>query len=126
MKQAFFGSMSILLALLAVASLGFAYEKADYEKLIQTNNCRNCDLTSAPLSRLDLSYADLRGSWLTYANFYKATLFKAKLPRSNNFRGANFVGAMWVDGAICREGSVGTCTCRPGDYGDDPCDSDVK
>ena len=126
MKQAFFGLVSILVSLLAVVSFGHAYEKADYDKLILTNNCRNCDLTKAPLSRLDLSNADLRGSLLTYANFYKTTLYKAKLPRPEFFRGANFTGAMWIDGAICREGSVGTCTCRPGDYGDHPCDAAEK
>ena len=120
MKKIFFG-----LALLLFSSATQAYDKLDYETLIQTNSCQKCDLTKAPLSRLDLSHADLRGALLTYANFYKATLYKAKLPRPKNFRGANFVGAMWIDGAICREGSIGTCTCKPGDFGDDGCDGPV-
>jgi len=126
MKKIFFGLTILLMSLSGAWDTAVAYEKADYEKLIQTNNCRNCDLTAAPLSKLDLSNADLRGSWLMYANFYKATLYRAKLPSPRHFRGANFRGAMWIDGAICREGSIGTCTCQPGDFGDHPCESTEK
>lgn len=109
---------------ISIHSSVLAYNRKHYIKLLETKVCINCDLTFAPLSRIDLTGADLRGSLLMYATFKQSTLFKAKLPSSKNYKGANFTGAMWVDGGICQIGSYGTCTCYGEDQGGSSCEVD--
>lgn len=107
--------VATLLILLQLSSV-YAYNKSHYYRLLTTNSCRNCDLYGAPLSKIDLTGADLTGATLTAATFKKATLYKAKLPDKSDYRYADFTGAMWTNGQICREGSIGKCTCNPNDY----------
>lgn len=86
-----------------------AYNKRHWENLIRTKCCQNCKLDRAPLSNINLTGADLSGSDLTNANFKQATLFEVKLPDPEKYVGANFSGAMWIDGTICKPGSIGFC-----------------
>jgi len=80
----------------------------DYYKLIRTLDCRNCDLYKAPLANIDLSGADISGSNLFKADLRQATLIGAKI-NDVNFRKALLTGAVWIDGNVCKSGSVGKC-----------------
>lgn len=60
-----------------------AANEADIQRLINTNECRGCDLHEADLRRLDLSNADLEGADLEGANFYYANLDGANLSDAN-------------------------------------------
>ena len=86
-----------------------AYKRRHWEQLLNTKCCQNCNLNKAPLLRIDLTDADLRGSDLRGANFKQATLYKVLLPDPEMYHGADFSGAMWVDGRICKPGSIGFC-----------------
>lgn len=86
-----------------------AFSRRDWERLMNTGCCRNCRLFKAPLSRIDLTKADMRGSDLRGADFKQATLYKALLPQPELYQGADFSGAMWLDGRICKKGSIGHC-----------------
>ncbi len=76
--------------------------------LRRANKCVGCYLSNARLSGMDLTNADLRGANLIGATLIRATLYGANL-RGAKLAGANFSGALWVDGSICRVGSVGRC-----------------
>ena len=67
------------------------------------NVCAGCDLVGAPLNGVDLDGKNLAGANLSYANLRGAIL------NNTNLAGANLSGATWVDGTICREGSIGYC-----------------
>jgi len=86
-----------------------AYNRRHWERLIQTKCCQRCALVKAPLSRIDLTDADLRESDLRGADFKQATLYKVLLPDPEMYHGADFSGAMWVDGRICKKGSISYC-----------------
>ena len=53
-----------------------AFDDGDLKKLLETNECRNCDLENA-----NLTEANLEGVNLTNANMKKANLRKAILTR---------------------------------------------
>lgn len=103
------------LILMFVFSLDvFSYSSMDFDRLLRTNSCKKCDLEGAPLSGANLTGADMSGSSLRGANLQKATLYRAILPSRKYWIGTNFSGAMWIDGEICRQGSIGRCICRSG------------
>ncbi|MFH2131142.1 MAG: pentapeptide repeat-containing protein, partial [bacterium] len=85
------------------------YKRWQWDQLLRTKCCRNCILVKAPLSRIDLTDADLRGADLRGADFKQATLLNVRLPEPEKYRGADFSGAMWVDGRICKPGSISFC-----------------
>ncbi len=101
----------------------FAYNELDFGRLLRTGNCRKCNLDGAPLSGANLTGSDLRGSSIRGANLQKATLYKASLPSPRMYIGTNFTGAMWVDGGICRSGSISKCVCHKGDWSDPKLDA---
>ncbi len=82
--------------------------KRNIDTLLRTNRCVNCYLAYAKLSGIDLTDADLRGSNLIGTTFIRATLLRANLAGAK-LAGANFSGAQWIDGSICRVGSIGQC-----------------
>lgn len=60
-------------------------------------------LVGANLSKTDLRYANLKNADLSYADLTGALLAGANL---NNVQLSN---AIWVDGQVCKKGSVGSC-----------------
>ena len=64
----------------------------NFQKLVKTNRCPDCDLAGAVLNRVDLSGADLRGANLAGARLYLAGLSGADL-RNANLQGAGLGGA---------------------------------
>ncbi|NIA04593.1 MAG: hypothetical protein GWP11_01325 [Proteobacteria bacterium] len=64
----------------------------NFQKLVKTNRCPDCDLAGAVLNRVDLSGADLRGANLAGARLYLAGLSGADL-RNANLQGAALGGA---------------------------------
>jgi uncharacterized protein YjbI with pentapeptide repeats len=111
----------------------FAFVPEDLERLKSTNNCPGCDLRSADLhgARLkqavleganlmgaNLEGADLQGAVLDDASLEKAVLKKAILSGASldhatiddaDLNGALLDDTIWVDGKICKKGSVGVC-----------------
>ena len=57
----------------------WAHNKDDYQTLISTNKCVECDLTGVNLAGADLSNANLTGADLTGANLFKVNLSGTKL-----------------------------------------------
>ena len=99
----------LIVSILFGASDIAAYNKRHWELLRRTKCCQTCQLREAPLSRIDLTEADMREADLRGADFRQATLYKAVLPKPEMYHGANFTGAMWVDGRICKKGSISHC-----------------
>jgi uncharacterized protein YjbI with pentapeptide repeats len=64
----------------------------NFQRLVETNSCRDCDLAGAVLNRVDLSGADLEGANLAGAQLYLATLVGANL-KNANLQGAALGGA---------------------------------
>lgn len=111
----------------------FAFVPEDLERLTATNNCPGCDLRNADLhgARLkqavleganlmgaNLEGADLQGAVLDDAGMEKAVLKKAILSGASldhatiddaDLNGALLDDTTWVDGKICKKGSVGVC-----------------
>jgi uncharacterized protein YjbI with pentapeptide repeats len=71
-------ALTFMLCLLGMA-LGGAYDRADMDKLRQTNACPGCNLSRANLHKAELSGADLSGTNLSRANLHKAELSGADL-----------------------------------------------
>jgi uncharacterized protein YjbI with pentapeptide repeats len=71
-------------------------------------NLTGANLSGANLHGSYLGNAILTGANLSNANLYLATLTNANLTGAN-LTGANLSGAAWVDGAICKTPSIGTC-----------------
>lgn len=96
--------MKILISVILIFTGGaFAYDQKHLYLLYNTNICASCDLVGAPFQNADLSSKNLAGANLSYANLRDANLSGTILA------GANLSGATWVDGTICREGSIGYC-----------------
>ena len=85
----------------------FIYGQA-FHRLIETNQCPNCDLYKAPLAGANLTGANLAGANLTKADLQNATLYRANLSGAT-FKKANLDGAIWMDGTVCQKGSLGYC-----------------
>jgi len=66
-----------------------------------------------------MSDANLAGSRLSWTKLTDADLSRANLTGANlasaELAGAKLSGATWVDGKICKEGSVGGCKTEPGE-----------
>ncbi|MEQ8537682.1 MAG: pentapeptide repeat-containing protein [Coleofasciculus sp. D1-CHI-01] len=74
-----------------------AFNQKDLDQLLETNDCRFCDLRDADLSGTELSGAILSGADLSGANLAEANLSGAKLIDAQligtNLSGANLIGA---------------------------------
>ncbi len=68
---------------------------------------RNARMKGAGLRGADLTNADLTGADLSYANLEGARLGGAVLDQ------ARLDNAIWIDGSVCRAGSVGRCLTGP-------------
>jgi hypothetical protein len=88
--------VSLTLTLLTTNSAE-AFNQKDLDQLLETNDCRFCDLRDADLSGTDLSGAILSGADLSDANLADANLSNAKLIDAQligtNLSGANLIGA---------------------------------
>lgn len=93
---------SILVTSLLTATAAHAESPDDMRRLLQTNECQNCDLSEADLSALDLREANLQGANLSGANLLDAQLTRADLRGadlsyafllSTKLTGANLQGA---------------------------------
>ncbi|PNK13109.1 low-complexity protein [Cylindrospermopsis raciborskii S01] len=75
--------MILILFLVSSFSLGtspsYAYSQSDLDRLLETRECPECDLSDADLSDADLSRDDLRRADLDGANLYGANLYGANL-----------------------------------------------
>jgi uncharacterized protein YjbI with pentapeptide repeats len=83
---------SLLLASMGLAQPSIAANPAQVRQLLQTGECRGCDLTRANLRNANLRDAQLNGANLTGANLSGANLTEADL-NSATLRGANLAGA---------------------------------
>lgn len=63
----------------------------------------NAKMKGINLQSADLTYADLTNSDLSYANLRGSNMGGAKIS------GARFDKAIWIDGTVCRLGSLGRC-----------------
>lgn len=127
-----------VLCLLLMGSVVHAFNQADFDKLVATNQCAQCDLSGANLtwlvmhnqdlnasnmSKADLSGTDLSGTDIDGANLAGADLRNANLSgadlsstdlRGANLSGANLTGTNFdgakLDNAIWSNGQ----TCKPG------------
>ena len=72
MKRFFFGLC--LFFFVAVSWEVDAWDQIDYQRLMATKNCVNCDLTAAYLSEANLSGTDLTEAYLFYTNLSAADL----------------------------------------------------
>ena len=80
------------------ASSAYAFDPADLQKLMDTNECVKCDLSGANLSGANLAYADLNG-----ANLAGADLESARLGRFD-LRGATLCNTIMPDGSVIYNG----------------------
>jgi uncharacterized protein YjbI with pentapeptide repeats len=93
MKRFFVLIVAVVSVLFGLATApAYAFNSADLTKLQSTNQCKDCDLSGATLTGVnlmgaDLERANLRGADLTDANLSGADLEKA------NLLGANLTGA---------------------------------
>ena len=101
-----------VVCLLGIGQAG-AWNQADLDKLLETKECKGCDLSGALLYGEDLSGADLRGANLLAAQMPGANLSDANLSGANlhqaDLTNANLIWATWTDGRQCSEGSIGEC-----------------
>jgi len=86
--------------------------RKNFQQLMETNSCPNCDLSGVVLNRVDLSGANLEGANLAGAKLYLANLTGTNLKNANlqgtalggadltdaDLRGANLTGAI-MEGA---------------------------
>ncbi len=89
-------SAQLFCANLSFADLSFAN--------LSDANLSGADLSDANLNSADLSGADLRDADLRDANLSFA-----------NLSDANLSGAIWVNGKVCKEGSIGECIQESGE-----------
>ncbi len=71
-------------------------------------NFRYANLRSAVLTDANLRWTDLRGANMESANLEGADLLGANIA-GMKYKSARLSGARWVNGIICRPGSVGVC-----------------
>jgi uncharacterized protein YjbI with pentapeptide repeats len=131
------GVLSILVLIALVLSLtpisSSAFVPEDLERLKESKKCPGCDLRGADLRGLNLSDSNLEGANLMGANLEgvsledstlddasceKANLRNAKLHGASmdhatvdeaDFKGAYLQDVVWIDGRICKKGSIGVC-----------------
>jgi uncharacterized protein YjbI with pentapeptide repeats len=93
----------VLVVAVALVSFGlatspaYAFNQADLTKLQSTNYCKDCDLSQAVLTGVNLTNADLERANLTGADLTGANLVGADLEKANlgtaNLSDANLLGA---------------------------------
>jgi uncharacterized protein YjbI with pentapeptide repeats len=102
MKKLTFITISLCLSLIFPNNIK-AENFEDLNKLLQTKQCENCDLSDAGLAMSDLKGANLRGANLVGADLSRANLTGADLSGANlsnaSFFGSNLSGAN-LSGAI--------------------------
>lgn len=81
-------SSVVLFLMLALGSSVAAANPNHVRRLLETNACPGCDLSSADLRGANLRGADLRSANLSYADLRGADLTEADL------RGANLYGVL--------------------------------
>ncbi len=110
-----------------------AFVPEDIDLLKESKKCPGCDLRGADLRSLNLAGANLEGANLMGANLEgvnleKATLDDASCEKTNfrnsklqgasmdhatieeaDFKGADLQDVVWIDGRVCKKGSIGTC-----------------
>ena len=125
-----------VLAVLLVAGMSlacFAFVPDDLETLKVSKKCPGCDLRGADLRGLRLDGSNLEGANLMGANLEgvsleDAILDDASCEKSNlrnarlhgasmdhatideaDFTGADLQDVTWIDGRVCKKGSIGVC-----------------
>lgn len=128
-------SMSVLIAL-AISMMpasSSAFVPEDLERLKESKKCPGCDLRGANLRGLNLTDSNLEGANLMGSNLEgvtledailddasleKANLRNAKLHGASmdhaivdeaDFKGADLQDVTWIDGRVCKKGSIGVC-----------------
>lgn len=91
----FLASLPIL-PIVFLSSSAQAFNPEQLAQFLKTNQCQNCDLSNAPLDRLNLSGANLQG-----ANLSNALLTGTNLSNAN-LQGANVQGANLNDAYLYR------------------------
>lgn len=133
----FYFSSTLFLAFFSL-NPSFAFNEKDLARLLQSNECKFCNLHSANLSGANLSGSQLSNSVLTHANLSGANLSRANLSGAfltnanlsganladafmvdanlsdvnlsdTNLAGANLSGATWTDRQKCGKDSYGEC-----------------
>ena len=95
--------MHFLAAMIFGIGSASAYDPSHLNRFYQEGMCIGCNLIGAYFQGQDLTDKNLAGANLSYANLQGAIL------NNTNLAGANLSGATWVDGTVCREGSIGYC-----------------
>jgi len=125
-----------VLAVMIVAGMSLpcsAFVPEDLENLKVSKKCPGCDLRGADLRGLNLAESNLEGANLMGANLEGVTLEDAILDdasceKSNlrnarlhgasmdhatideaDFTGADLQDVTWIDGRVCKKGSIGVC-----------------
>jgi len=123
--------IALVITLMPVPSSAFVPE--DITTLKETKKCHGCDLRGADLRGLNLSGINIEGANLMGANLEgvlleEATLDDASCEKTNfrnaklhgtsldhatidgaDFNGADLQDVTWVDGKVCKKGSIGVC-----------------
>ena len=86
-----------------MASGASAFDPKDLQKLLDTNECVECDLSGADLSGADLIRADLRGANLWMADLGAANLTEAVL-RGTYMNGTILCNTTMPDGSVIYSG----------------------
>jgi len=111
----------------------YGFDDKQVQALKKTNKCPKCDLSGAKLNNLDMEYVDLSSANLSGADLSNSMMGNANLTKAN-LSGANLSGtnlgfaalsgadvskanltnvfldqAIWINGKICKIGSVGKC-----------------
>jgi uncharacterized protein YjbI with pentapeptide repeats len=88
-------------------NVNLSYADLSYADLIDAN-LYHANLTEANLTKANLTKANLTEAILYRANLTKANLTGAILTNTS-LHYAELSGATWIDGTICRDGSVSQC-----------------
>ena len=94
---------ALTIAATMFASSASAFDPDDVQKLKDTNECRECDLSGANLNGAKLNGADLRGAYLEVAKLKYANLSGADLERAN-MNGAILCNTTMPDGSVIYSG----------------------
>ena len=95
MKHTILGISCLLLMGLSLQGCGLF--KSDLDKLLETKECQECDLSGANLEGASLKWVNMTGANLTGANLTGAYLIEASLSNANltkaTLTGTDLVGA---------------------------------
>jgi Pentapeptide repeats (8 copies) len=123
--------VALVISLLPVPSSAFVPE--DLQSFKESKKCPGCDLRGADLRGLNLTGSNLEGANLMGANLEGVTLEEATLDDAScektnfrkaklhgtsmdhatideaDFNGADLQDVTWIDGRVCKKGSIGVC-----------------